>query len=105
MDFRNRLVSHGVEANGFRMFRPIVTRSGITVSIQASKFHYSRPREVLVRPEAYEAWEVGIHADAGTFPFPWENWEVQPGLAVAGYVPTATVQAIVDYLDSLPVRA
>lgn len=90
-DFRQHLKRHGY---GGRYMSKI--RIGdVDMSIQASDCHYSTPR-MIVNTNAYVAWEVAIFRDKGPWLAVKGHEALWQGDDVAGYVPTATVQALYD---------
>jgi len=48
-----------VSNDGFR-FEPICLNNGITLSVQASSFHYSMPRVSGLSPDEYDEYEVAV---------------------------------------------
>jgi hypothetical protein len=48
-----------VSNDGFR-FEPIDLNNGITLSIQASSFHYSMPKVSGLSPDEYDEYEVAV---------------------------------------------
>ena len=89
----------------FRMFRALqFGNSDVTLSIQAGGTHYCSPRETLpLGDTSYTAWEIGFQRKEieGTQLDEEINWESpNEDWTVAGYVPTAQVQELVDLLTS-----
>lgn len=96
------------DCGNFRMFYGL-DAGPVTLSIQASGTHYSTPREVLDPPE-YTKWELGIlkngklvHPNAVHSTLEKFNELFESGNSpIAGYVPTETVQSLLDELRKLP---
>lgn len=78
------------------------------VSIQASRTHYSTPRETLPSADHYSAFEVAIfdaddnwvspRKDRRLRDKPWAELFEDADVAVAGYVPRETIAQILEDL-------
>lgn len=107
--FVTLLVEHERHADSFRLTRGLVFGdSEVSISIQAGPSHYCSDRSRVILPyDAYTLWEVGFQRSLlptaeGVV---WENVDAQidwedpsADWSVGGYVPTASVQALVEWL-------
>lgn len=93
-----------------RMRRPrIVCKDGVSLSVQASEYHYSLPRKNLFNLLEYRSVEVGFPRDKDGNPLEMpEEWkEFQDGLDsdVFGYVPMELVMRFVAIHDGSLIEA
>ena len=82
--------------------------NGMFLSVQASDFSYSTPRETYEDPFEYETWEIALLPEGGSFlnddyyklerMFP--DLDFSDCDQVQGYIPTETVQEVYDGLVS-----
>lgn len=115
-DFRKKLevlVEDKIELALFkshmRTFKPIVFE-GVSLSIQASTFHHSEPRETLTDLKKYTAFEVAIlDNETKRFINPREDKRLKDFIFIRllmkhkcgpifSYVPTSIVQSLYNYL-------
>lgn len=91
---------------GFRLTRAITFGdSEVSISIQAGPSQYCSNRSQILSYDAYTAWEIGFQRSLlpteveTAMPPGGINWEDSSAdWTVAGYVPTETVQALVEWL-------
>lgn len=79
-----------VNPNGLRL--PVVCADGFKVSIQASKMHYSWPRDNV---RAYKACELGYPSEADDLIKEYAEGEDYTN-TVYGYVPAKVIQALLE---------
>ena len=79
-----------VNPNGVRL--PVVCADGFKVSIQASKMHYSIPRDNV---RAYRACELGYPSEADDLIKEYAEGEDYTD-TVYGYVPAKVIQALLE---------
>lgn len=87
-------------------FLPLEIEGGLVASIQASEYHYSRPRQTLPSSDDYEEFEVALifngvwfhpEKDPEFSKCSWsKNWSESDD--VAGYVPRADVAKMIEDL-------
>ena len=102
-DFRT-LLTVSEEFPWCRRFEPVKLAKG-SLSIQASADHYCEPRETTNDLNTYVRWEIALRNEHGRLSAPPRK--LAPGIrklfederVVAGYVTTATVQAIINALS------
>lgn len=73
---------------------PVVCADGFEMSVQASEVHYCSPRELLPFGD-YVSWEVGFPSALEPDLMPYCEDPEHPLDTVYGYVPTATVNAVI----------
>lgn len=115
MEFRNYLIreerfeedmpKHLAELTaGFGMFRRIEFNGGYTMSIQASRGHYSHPREVLDDKYDYKSFEVALMNSRGDFINFKDEFGIDfleeffDGGVIYGYAPVESIQKVFDYM-------
>lgn len=88
--------------NDIRLFWSLRFGQGVSISIQAGSSYYSRPRCLLpLGDHSYTDWEVGFSRKLiEGLPLDKKmNWESpEDDWTVAGYVPSALVQELCDFL-------
>jgi hypothetical protein len=72
---------------------PITCKDGFTMSVQASKFAYSSPRETAAWP--YSAFEVGFPNRVEPLLMPYAEMNETPTETVYGWVPLSVLLAVV----------
>jgi hypothetical protein len=119
-DFRDLLTVHMESDHGWtksekhRILKAIEI-GDYAISIQASYYHYCEPRTTLDNLKHYDTWEVAIFnkerwlnpkSDIEFEGFPDRedlHWE-DGNCPVGGYIPTKTVQALYNHLESLSLK-
>ena len=96
-DFWNEYIVFSNRIEGYRAPIPAIKLlSGLTMSVQAGKGLYSTPREYTGNGKAYTAWEIGFPSETVEELLPYIEDESNPTNTVYGYVPTETVNAIIE---------
>ena len=72
----------------------ITCHDGFTMSVQASSFHYSIPRQDNLTE--YSCVEVGFPSEEEELLLPYAEDAENPTETVYAYVPAAVVKAVVD---------
>jgi hypothetical protein len=101
-------LEEGVESNGpfpatlpdissayrLRHTERIVLGDGISLSIQASQYHYCMPRETLPYAE-YESFEIGFPSECIEELLPYAEESDKPTQTVYPYVPKGIIEAVI----------
>ena len=96
----NVLDSHG----DFKTCKRIICADGTTLSVQASKYHYSSPRETEC--DFYSCVEVGFPSVAP--PATWSSYfdgcwgDDDPCESVYGYIPVELVEEFIEDHGGIP---
>lgn len=105
-DFRDLLVRN---KSSPVYFHPI-KMGRFTLSIQASEYHYSEPRENGLPPKDYERFEVALFFDEEWVKFrkwklyyrgPWMEFHEGLDIGVFAYMPTNLVQKLYERIELL----
>jgi hypothetical protein len=78
----------------FTMCRRLTCADGFSMSVQASHYHYSKPR-TLVESGDYASWEIGFPSAAEYDLLPFAEEDERPTETVYGFVPTEVVNRII----------
>lgn len=106
-DFRDLLVRYGERSETH--FNPIQV-GRFSLSIQASKYHYSKPRETGLSPKDYERFEVALFYNGKWVKFPkWKLYYRGPWMkfhegfdsGVFAYMPANIVQKLYERIKLL----
>ncbi len=94
------------ESNSLAFHFSHVEIGDFSLSIQASKFHYSSPRETLPNADDYETFELAIFfkqkwVNIQDFPLLEEFYPLFEHDSVAGYVERETIIKLVDILQTI----
>lgn len=81
--------------NGYHVVPPITCKDGFTMSVQASKFHYCSPRDLLPAGN-YAAWEVGFPSEREEALMSYAEQPNTPTETVYGRVPTSVIDALIE---------
>lgn len=80
-------------ADGIRQVRPITCADGLTLSVQASRFHYCTPRDSA---GPWVAVEIGFPSQAVDEFIPYAEEPDMPTATVYGYVPVEIVEGVIN---------
>ena len=78
----------------FPMRKKIVCQDGFTMSVQASRTHYSHPRADFT--PHYSEYEVGYPSEAEELLLPYAEDPEKPTDTVYGYVPDDVINQVID---------
>ena len=76
-----------------KAFKNIVCRDGFNFSLQAGPSHYSEPKAIA---DKYEAWEIGFPSDEEPLWMEWQEPGNIPTESVYGWVPNNVVNAVIQ---------
>lgn len=75
------------------LFKEIICADGFTMSVQASEFHYSTPRENI---GPWLKFEIGFPSLKEELIMDYAESPEKPTGTVYGYVPAETVEAVIE---------
>ena len=90
--FKN-IENHGPELTTIRVYKNIVCRDGFNFSLQAGPSHYSEPKAIA---DKYEAWEIGFPSDEEPLWMEWQEPGNIPTESVYGWVPNNVVNSVIQ---------
>jgi hypothetical protein len=82
-----------VDKTGFALCPKITCLDGFKLSVQASRFHYCVPRDLL-EDGSYSSWEIGFPSAKEDDLMPYIDDSGDPTDTVYGYVPTDVVNRV-----------
>ena len=89
------VANHREEKNGFTSCPRLTCKSGLDMSVQASKTHYCNPREYMPKG-GYTSFEVGYPTEVVEELMPYVEDADRPLDTVYGYVPAHIIDAVIE---------
>ena len=83
----------GLDIQTVRVFRNLICRDGFSFSLQAGPAHYSEPKAIA---EKYDAWEIGYPSEVEPLWLDWQEPGHGPTESVYGWVPNDVVNAVIQ---------
>ena len=82
----------GLDIQTLRVFRNLICRDGFSFSLQAGPAHYSEPKAIA---EKYDAWEIGYPSEVEPLWLDWQEPGHGPTESVYGWVPVGVVTNVI----------
>lgn len=92
----NEYLTKNTDSNTPWMTKRIELNSGLTLSIQASKYHYCHPRANLANKSGYSSFEIGFPSDEVELISSYAEDKHNPTGTVYPNVPREVVETVIS---------